>query len=265
MNERDDNILSIGAVRIQLRVFFALMMHDIKSRFFGSGIGYIITIVWPLTHIVIILALNAGKMVPYGSSMVLYAATACIPYIACNYIGRFMMLGVLTNRSFLQYPIIKPLDMILARAFLEIVNNSIVVATLMIAMSISGIDVTPIDPLQAAFAWIASMGLGISVGLLGGVICLAFPLFNLIFVLFIIIAWITCGMSINPELLPESYGYYFSFNPVLHCVEWMRQAYFLGSPARLLNKAYVLEVSATCLTAGFLLERFFRSFLLTPR
>ena len=262
-NERSQS--PTPASTAQVRIIYALMMHDIKSRFFGNGFGYAIMIAWPLLHILVILAVNAGRIVPRGASMVLYAATAVIPWVASNYIGRFIMLGVLTNKSYLQYPIIKPLDLMVSRAALEIVSNAIVVITILIGMSLCGIDVVPHNILQACMAWGSSIFLGVSLGFFGGAICLAYPMFNLVFVLFIIVAWATCGIGVDPELLPEKYGYYLSFNPVMHVVEWMRQSYFLDAPTHLLNKTYLLSTSAVLLAIGLIVERLFKAFLTSSR
>ena len=249
----------------QIYVLHALILHDIKSRWFGNGIGWALSILWPMVHIVVIVALNAGRVAPYGSSMILYAAVAVIPYIACNYIGRFMLLGVIMNRAFLQYPIIKPLDLMISRAYLEVVGNFIGVGLVLLGISMMSIDVMPVDVTQAALAWCSSVFLGISFGIFSGTVVMAYPMFNLVYVFLIILVWVTCGIAIDPEVLPVQYGYWLSFNPVLHAVEWMKLAYYPNFHARLLDKSYLLTFGLVCLCAGLVMERTFRSFWMRSR
>ena len=254
-----------STLTVQFQVIHALMLHDIKSRFFGNGLGYFVSILWPIVHILVILLINSGRVAPHGVSMVLYATTAVIPYICCNYIGRFITLGVIMNKSFLQYPIIRPLDLMAARIFLELISNSVILIVVLIGLDIAGISIMPAYPTQACLAWLSSLLLGVGFGLLNGVITMAVPLWNVVFMLFIIIAWITCGLGIDPEALPYQIGYYLSFNPVLHAVEWMRQAYYVGYSPKLLSKEYLISFSLVCFVSGLIGERVFRGFLVQQR
>jgi capsular polysaccharide transport system permease protein len=249
----------------QCHIWYALMMHDIKTRFFGNGLGYIVTVLWPLGHILLILAINAGRLCPHGDSMILYAATAAIPFIAAQYISRFMMMGMMMNRSFMAYPIIKALDIIFARAFLELVSTYIGAAVILMGMAICGIDIMPIAPGQAVLAWLSAILLGLGFGMFNAVIVMAVPLWAIICIAFYITAWMTCGIAIDPELLPPQYGYLMSFNPLMHAVEWMRTAYYPDYTPRLLDKTYLVECGVGLFFVGLVSERLFRGFLLNPR
>lgn len=249
-------------LRTQFQVLYALMMHDIKSRYFGNGLGYVVTILWPSAHMAIIMVIFVfGKRpVPYGQSAALYAATGVLPYIAWNYISRFVLLGLLTNKSFLQYPIIKPLDMMFARLALEMVSISMVTAGLIAIMAICQVPVMPINLGQAALGLLSAVFLGIGFGIFNGVISMIFPLWNIGYVLVLITFWITSGLAINPEALPGQLGYIISWNPLLHSVEWVRTAYYYDFPAHLLDKSYVLWMAAGSLAFGLLGERILRRF-----
>jgi len=256
---------TIALIREQGQVLYALMMHDIKMRFFGNGLGYAVMILWPLSHMAIIIGINAGRLSPHGPSMILYAATAAIPFIAANYIGRFMMMGMMMNRTFISYPIVKPLDIMIARACLEVISNFIAVVVILTGMALIGVDIMPIDPAQAVLAWVSAILLGIGLGFFNSVLAMAFPLWNLCYVVVILFGWFTCGMAIDPETLPAPYGYIVSFNPLMHAVEWMRQAYYPDFNPRLLDKTYIWECGIGFFFLGITSERLFRAFLLNPR
>jgi capsular polysaccharide transport system permease protein len=252
-----------GAMTRQVQVLWALILHDIKSRFFGNGLGYVVTILWPSVHIaIIVLAFVLGhRPVPYGSSALLYAATGVMPYIAWNYISRFVCLGLIMNRSFMAYPIIKPLDMMIARLALELVSTFIISVGLVSVLALCQAPFVPLNMAASAEGLLSAVFLGIGFGIFNGVITLVFPLWNIGYVIVIILFWFTSGMVVNPESLPEPLGYYISFNPLMHCVEWVRSGYYADFPAHLLDKSYVLWCGAGSLALGLVGERIVRRYL----
>ena len=245
------------ALVTQRDVLWALMLHDIKSRFFGNGLGYVVTIIWPATHIAIIVAIYVvgRRPVPYGSSGFLYASTGILPYIAWSYMSRFTMMGVSQNRSFMAYPVIKILDMIVARLALESVSIFIITVGLVSVSEMLQVDAMPLDIGTAVCGLLSAVLLGVGFGVLNSVIVMIFPLWALGYVVIVILFWFTAGLAINPEALPAELGYYVSWNPLMHSVEWIRSAYYADFPAHLLSKSYVLSFGAGTLALGLVMER----------
>ena len=252
------------ALTNQVNVFRALVLHDIKSRYFGNGLGYVVTILWPGVHLAVIVGIYSvtGRGNGYGTSALLFVSTGVLPYICWNYISRFCMLGVMQNKTAISYPIINILDIILARLFLEVVTCSIITFVLLAFLMLNGIDVMPIHPAQAAFGLLSSVLLGVGFGVLNAGIAMIFPLWFIGYVLILVVFWLTSGVVINPELLPEQIGYWLSWNPLLHCIEWLRSAYYDDYPARLLDRGYVLEVGFGTLALGLLMQRTMKRYLL---
>jgi ABC-type polysaccharide/polyol phosphate export permease len=83
-----------SAAKRQRRVLLALMLRNIRTRFFGHGLGYLIAIAWPLTHILIVVAVFTllGRVAPYGDSVVLFIPTGTVTFMSC-----FMMISVLSE------------------------------------------------------------------------------------------------------------------------------------------------------------------------
>ena len=248
----------------QINVFHALVLHDIKARFFGNGLGYVVTILWPATHLVVIMAIYSatGRGGGYGTSTLLFVATGVLPYICWNYISRFCMQSVVANRSALSYPIINALDIIIARIFLELVTCSIITLVLVSSLALAGIDVIPVQPAVAAEGLLSSVLLGTGFGVLNATIVMMFPLWLLGYVLIVITFWITSGVVLNPELMPVQVADVLAWNPLLHCIEWIRSAYYPDYPTRLLNKNYVLEVGFFSLSIGLLMQRTLKRYTL---
>ncbi len=245
------------AVKNQTNVFHALVLHDIKTRFFGNGLGYVVSVLWPATHLAVIMGINAvlGRGAGYGTSALLFVATGVLPYICWNYISRFCMLSMVSNKSSLSYPLINALDVILARIFLELVTCTIITFVLLISLTVVGIDVVPVQPAEAAEGLLSAVLLGIGFGVLNATIVMILPLWMIGYILILIGFWLTCGVAINPELMPPQIADVLAWNPLLHCIEWVRSAYYPDYPRRLLSKNYVLEVGFGSLSLGLLMQR----------
>ena len=131
---------------------------------------------------------------------------------------------------------------------------------MVVLVPLFGGNTMPIDPQGAVLALFSAIYLGIGFGVLAAVITRIFPLFIIIYVGFLITFWLTGGVALNPEAMPTAIGDIIAYNPLLHCIEWMRKSYFMDAPTRLLSKSYVLSVATGTLTLGLLGERFLRPF-----
>jgi capsular polysaccharide transport system permease protein len=247
------------------RILTALMVRDVQTRFFGSALGFVIAIGWPLSHIFIVLFINRamGRAAPYGDDASLFFATGLLPFMCFNYMTRFIMLGVIMNRPLLGYPIVKVADILIARAIVEVLNAAIVIVCAMIILTALGTDVRPPRPLEAMYALLACMLLGFGFGIVNGVIAGIFTFWVTPFSLFQIVLWIASGVLLIPDDLPETARYWLSFNPALIGVEWMRSAYYDGyGLGELLDKHYMLNFAVVCIFVGLVLERLMRGKIL---
>ena len=190
----------------QGRVIYALLLRDIRTRFFGTAAGFLIAIVWPLANILILLGIHglADRAVPYGESAALWFASGLVPFTAFNYMTRYTMLGLVMNRPLIGYPIVKPMDVLLARAVLEVLNAGVVALTMIVLYALLGLPFIPFDPLQALAALGASMLLGLGFGIVNGVIAALFPFWVTGWALFAIIMWIASGVMIVPVCCRKS-------------------------------------------------------------
>ena len=262
--DADFKIGPIQLVAIQWRVLVALMLRDIKTRFFGNEFGFLIVIAWPLSHVVILILFYTalGRTAPYGTSTALWFATGVVPFMAFSYMARFIMLGIVLNRPLLVFPQVKITDILLARAILEVLNASLVILILFAFFWAYGIDFTPINPAQACFAIGACMLLGLGVGCINAIIASAFHFWVTGYALVNIILWITSGVFFVAHAVPEPARYFLSFNPIVHGIEWMRSAYYEGYGSGFLDKEYMIGYAIVSIFLGFLLERLVRGRLL---
>ncbi|MEL6217568.1 MAG: ABC transporter permease [Pseudomonadota bacterium] len=253
-----------GALTASARVIAAVMLRDIRTRFFNHGLGYLVAILWPIAHILILLAFYTllGRHAPYGESIALFFATALTPFMAWNYMSRFIMLSLVMNRPLLAFPAVKILDILYGRALLELLASAAMVALLLLLAFAAGIDPRPADLVDASLAMGAALVLGLGCGMLSAVIAMVMPGWVTIYTLIIICSYILSGILFVPAAMPAYIGDWLSWVPTLHLVEWMRVAFYEGYPDRLLSREYVLGWAVATLLAGLLVERAIRGRLL---
>lgn len=245
-------------------VLVALMLRDIKTRFFGSSWGFLLAIAWPLTHIAILLALNlvAGRLQPYGDSAALWFATGIVPFMVFSYSSRFIMFGLLLNRPLLIFPHVKIMDILMARGIVEMLSAGLVILILAAYFYIDGVAFVPVDPVQAFYALGSILVLGLGAGIWNAVLAQAIPGWATAYSLSMIALWLTAGIFFIPDNLPEILRYPASFHPILQNVLWLRSAYYEGYGALTLDKSYALGYGVFTLFNGLLLERLVRGRLL---
>jgi capsular polysaccharide transport system permease protein len=256
-----------SAARRQRRVVFAMMLRNIRTRFGGHGLGYLLAIAWPIVHMLVFFSMFVftGRTAPYGDSILLFIATGTVPFMTFSYLSRFMMMAVLITRPLLGFPEVKILDVLLASALLEMLAACLVTILMVIIAWFVGIDFMPKDVVQAAFAFGAALLLGLGFGLINGVLAMAIKFWALIVALQIIVLWIASGIAFVPDALPEVARNILAYNPVLHVVEWMRSAYYDGYGDLVLDRGYPIAFGLGAAFVGLLLERAMRGYLLSQR
>jgi capsular polysaccharide transport system permease protein len=247
-------------VKNYVQVIYALVLHDIKSRYFGNGLGQILLLVWPLTHLLfLVLAYTvSGRLPPFGSSLLLFACTGAVPWIVFSYMSRWIVFAPLSNRPLLFYPVVTPLDLIVGRALLEIVNSILIVVLVIALLVMADIDPWPHDLNQAAEALGVCFVLALALGIINAAIVLVSNLWATVYILAQIVLYIASGLVFLPSSLPEFARYPLSFNPVLQIIEWMRFAYYADYPTIVLDRLYVTEFSFMTLVFGLIFERVMR-------
>jgi capsular polysaccharide transport system permease protein len=264
-NTQDFDLRS--AAKRQGRVIFALMLRNMRTKFFGNGIGYLVAVAWPLSHILILVVIFSvlGRTAPFGDSTALFISTGIVPFMTYNYLTRFMMIQLIRNRSLLSFPEVKVLDMLLATALLEILSAACVVIVFFIIAWFAGVDAWPRDVVQAAYALGASVLLGLGFGFFNGAIAIALPSWYMGYSIVVIIFWVTSGVYFVPDSLPAVAREMLAYNPILQCIEWMRSAYYEGYGNLILDRPYVIGVGIVATFLGLVLERAIRGYILAKR
>ncbi|HEX4043653.1 MAG TPA: ABC transporter permease [Xanthobacteraceae bacterium] len=250
--------------QIQRRIWLAVMLRDMRTRFFGNGLGFVVQVAWPATHVAILVLIHSLRSLvpPYGDSSVVFYTVGILPFLTFVYISRYSMLTLIWNSSLLAFPAVKPLDLLVGHIFLEVVNSFLVWILIMLALSVAGFDMMPRHVVDAFCAYGACVLLGCGFALFNGVIARIFKGWATGYVLIIICFYITSGSIVTPEDVPPMFEKLMVLNPIFHGVAWMRSAYYDGYGADLVEKWYILAWGAGTVLLGLAFERFARNRLL---
>jgi len=245
-------------------VIGALMLRDMRTRFGRSFFGYVISVLWPLTHLLglLLVYLLVRRAIPIGTSATVFLATGILPYILCLYPARMIMLSLVQNHPLLYFPIVKSFDVILARGILEIITAFWVTVIFCTILYIFRIDFMPVLPEEAMLAIAATIYLAFAIGFVSAVLYKMMRAWLVILILLMIVMYFTSGALFMPSTLPESVQVYLWFNPLLHSVEWLRSAYYEGYSYGWLSRSYLLGFATALLFIGIVAERAVRGYIL---
>jgi capsular polysaccharide transport system permease protein len=253
------------SIKTRMNVIFALLVRDMRTRFGRSHLGYLIAVAWPLVHLAVIVAMVslANRVMPIGTDPAVFVATGVMPYILCLYPARMMCFAIDANRSLFLFPVVKPLDMMIARACIEFLTAFVVVIIFCTCLLALGIEIIPPNVAVWASSLFATVYFSICLGVFNTICYSLTKAWNVVFIGLILVMYATSGTFVLPSTFSPEFRAIVWFNPLLHCVEWLRSAYYEGYGDDMLSKGYVLWAATGFLFAGLVGERFARGKLLS--
>lgn len=253
-------------INVKAKSFFYLvgvvLQQDMRGRFqAGSYFGYIMTLLWPLFHLAVLTVgfLLRTVIAPMGDDPAIFVATGATPYIMCFYPARMMGTSITENRQLLHIPLIRPIHLMASRCLLEILNAIIVLSIFVGCATLMGVDLTPEDPRIAFSAVMASISLGIGIGIFNAtMVAITSPFYMMFFTFAFMALYLTAGVYIPINMLPERLARFAQYNPVATIVTWMRSAYYSSVELDNESKIFVLLVAGAFFSLGLVGERLFR-------
>ncbi|SCB33966.1 ABC transporter permease [Rhizobium hainanense] len=254
----------INALVRKQQVMSAVILRDMRTRFFNHGLGFALVPLWPFVHIgvLIIIRTVTDRIAPYGDGTAVFYATGLVPTLMFSYVSRFMGLSLVMNKPMLAFPAVHIMDVMMGRACLELAGACITLFLMISILWLLGQNPFPIDINQAIFCYFSTMLLALGCGTLVGIASLVMPIMVTVYALIIIILYLSSGTLFVASNLPAGIGEALAFNPLLICVEWMRTAFYASYSDRLVDRFYVLAWGVSTLAAGLTIERVFRRQLL---
>lgn len=248
------------AAEIQLRVLGALILRETRTRFGKSQLGYLWAVMEPVAIVATFaLAFHAlGRPPLYGDSLFLFFTASVIPYHVYRRVTTFVASAVESNQALLAYPPVKPIDLFLARAGLEIATG-VLVFMLMMGVLILFFDAQSPTRFHALAGSILAMSLlGFGCGVINAVVISRFESWKNIESMLARPLFFVSGIFFLPESLPEKVREYLLWNPVMHGVELMRYGYYFNYRAADLDVGYLAFWALSAALIGLSAERALR-------
>lgn len=246
----------IGGVT-QARVVYALALRETRTRFGAHQLGYIWALLEPILWIVTFWGMFrlADRGAPMGLEVIPFLVTGVMTYELTAKVADRVSLSIDSNKALLFYPHVQPLDLILARGGLEFATSMTVFIIFMGGYSLATQSFVVDDILHVVFGLGLAGLFGIS---LGTVICslavyenatqrIKGPLMRPLF-------WVS-GIFFTANALPSQIRDVLLWNPILHCVELVRDGWFPAYHAHHASPSYVMAWIIGLAFVGLTLER----------
>ena len=241
-------------------VIGALVLRESATRYGGSRLGYLWAFIEPLIMLTLFLLLRVylRDRVVFGESALLFIASGFLTVRVFISIGRQMLTSVSGNRALMTFPSIVPLDLVIARFMVEMMTMGTVIAVFyLLVVNVSDVAVIN-DPIDFTTAVGVLFLLGGGVGALNATIGIVWQGYGRVFGLLSLPLIIASGVFYLPASLSPDALAILSWNPVLHAVEWLREAIYLDYVS-VLDRSYPVTFGAVCFGIGMVTLRIFGS------
>lgn len=211
-----------------MRAISALVLREMVTAYGNTPGGYFWAIATPVGGIVVLTVMFAiiARTPPLGTNFPLFYATGVIPFLLFNSTAAVTANALQFSRPLLSYPAVTWVDAIVARVFLSFLTNSVVfVITVVGIVIIMDINLV-LDPWLALLAWVAAAQLGMGLGLLNAYLAGTVPAWERIWQVITRPMFIISGVFFIPEMLPRWAADILWYNPALHPIMLMRDAFY---------------------------------------
>ena len=242
-----------------VRTIGALIQREAVTRFGRTKLGYAWALIEPVAFLLLFVGIRSfvRDRVPFGDSVAVFLLTGILAARAALALAGSISRSITSNRSMLTYPLVQPLDTVIAKAILDVLTWIMVIAIIMFGMIVLlQADVSLNFPGLTA-AILVTLTFGVCWGMLNASLYALLGFWPSVMGAIRLPMFITSGAFWLPIVLPPKAIAIVSWNPLLHCVEWMRNSLYLDY-VPVLDRAYPLEVSAVMLATALTLERVFR-------
>jgi len=247
-------------LQAQLQIIHALVLRESRTRYGAHQLGYIWALLEPLFWVLTFYGIFyfTHRSLHFGMDIVSFITTGIIPYELFRETLGQSLNAIPANKALLFYPQIRPLDLVIARLSLEVVTLMTVFIIIMGAHSLY-LGELQIDNLLVLMCGLllASL-LGASLGLFFSALSVYTKVVDRIIPIVSRPLFFVSGLFFTVNELPEQARDLLLWNPVLHCVEMVRDGWFRSYHAVHVDLPYLLSWIVGFTYAGLVLERMAR-------
>lgn len=247
----------LAALRIHLRVVISLFLRETRASFGNSLLGYLWAILTPAAGVALLVIVFsfASRQPPFGQSLALFFATGFLTLSFFNKLTNSLMSSYDANKALLLYPIVKQYSVIISRLILVSLTYVIIQILFYGSLIIFGLASPPSDILLLIYANLIIALLGLGIGLLNLCLILVWDSWKYVWQILNRPLFFISGVFFIPSLLSDNFLIYLKWNPVLHLIEIVRNAYYPNYDSRVLSINYLIILSFITILLGLFFER----------
>jgi capsular polysaccharide transport system permease protein len=186
------------------------------------------------------------------------ARTGLLPYQLYSRIASALTNAFDANEALLAYPIVKPVDTLIARALLEIATAALVMILLFGGL-VYFIDVSAPEALHVMVAAILGLSLmGFGVGTINAVISKVFVSWRQVYDVASRPLMLVCGVFFTLDTLPPGAREVVSYIPIAHGIELFRSGFYAGYRSTTMDIGYLFVCGLVLCLIGLAAERIIR-------
>lgn len=266
-SSEQDTTTHLREVRLPFATFrsiFALMLREMSTSYGRSPGGYLWAVLEPTAGIVLLTAIfSIGfRHPPLGTSFPLFYATGILPFLMYGDLAMKLSQVLSFSRALLEYPRVTFVDALVARFLLSIMTQFMVHFLVFFAiLELFAGDVT-IDVGKVALSYMMIIALGVGIGTINSFLTLAFPIWQSVWAVMTRPIFLVSCIFFLLESVPKFYQDILWYNPLVHPIGMMRDAFFPYYDPNYVSVVYTMMLSAILMLIGlFLLNRYHRDIL----
>ena len=252
------------ALKTQFRVLYALLLRESSLRMGPHRFGHLLVlteVIWGATVLGVIRHL-IGVPAPVGKSVIFYMFTGMFIYILYRTLHAKVSAALEANRALLSYPVIRPVDTMLARAGLESAFQLLAFLLFYVCFFWLELAGFPAHPVELLAAIMATILLGFGLGVTGMILRSLWSVWGTIDNMIARVLFFISGIFFSVEHLPSMYRDILVWNPLVHAIEWLRYAIYPEYFTQILDREYLLTWGLVSTVFGLGMERLRRGKLL---
>ncbi len=263
MNEADASLTSIPHQtpwRIQRSVIFACFIREINARFGRLQFGYFWALAEPIMYI-LVSSLIRGRFTgaPHaGLPTMVFFTSGVLPFLLFRNIVNGSVSVIENNMSLFNYQRVKPIDVFLARAMVDLMTKFAVGAILFTGFYLAGIRVTFNSFLLSLAALGTLLALACGMGLIALIIGPLWPDSKKVVHAINRPLLFVSGVFFTASSIPQALRDWALYNPLVHAFELLRGALFVDYTSHEGSWTYLLSWTIGSLLVGLIVYRLFR-------
>jgi len=248
------------ALRIQGRVLLALMLREARTRYGRTRAGYLWALLEPAVHVTFFSVLFSLRLmvVPLGHSIVVFLVTGFATYFGFRNVMSRTGGGYGSNEALLSFPIVRVMDVFLARGLLELATWLLVTFLMLGILILLGMAPLPYNVLYMLEAILALFAIGFGAGMVIGILSEFWASLRSLMTVPIRLLYFTSATFFLPDYMPLGLRTFLVWNPVMHGITLFREGYYAGYSSPLLDERYLFMWAVGAILFALIIEKLTR-------